>query len=1058
VTAIWLLPFYPSPLRDDGYDIADYTEIHSNYGDLASFRRFLAAAHARGLRVITELVINHTSDQHAWFQRARHAPPGSTLRNFYVWSSTARRYEDARIIFQDFEHSNWAWDPVADAYYWHRFYHHQPDLNYDSPQVQRAIFKVMDFWFKMGVDGMRLDAIPYLFERENTNCENLPETFAFLKKLRRHIDSNHEDKMILAEANQWPEDAVAYFGHGDTCHMAFHFPLMPRMFMAVEMEDRHPVLDILDQTPAAPEGCQWALFLRNHDELTLEMVSDEERDYMYRFFARDPRARINLGIRRRLAPLLGNDRRKMELLNVLLFSLPGTPVIYYGDEIGMGDNYYLGDRDGVRTPMQWSNDKNAGFSTANPQRLFLPVIIDPEYHYEAINVQTQDHNSSSLLWWMRRLIAMRKRFSAFGRGSIEFLLPENPKILAYVRKYAKEVILVVTNLSRHSQHVRLDLSGYKGYVPEELFSRNQFLPIGEDGYVLTMASYGYYLFSLTPPERTLEDISSSLPVIRKNTAWQDLLDDKLVRRTLESRVLPAYIRRQRWFGGKARLIQDVHILEWIRMERSEWTSFLLLVEVEYTEGVPEIYVLPLAFAPAGPEGSDLPEGALAYLELKTGRGVLFEAVYSPAFLKILLNMITGRKRVATTGGRLLPIAGTFLRGITERGETDLEPKLLRVEQSNTSILYGGKLILKLYRRTEEGVHPDAEVIRYLSEKAHYPNIPPFAGSLEFKKSGREPILLALMQEFIPNQGDAWSYSLSAVGRYYDQVLAKRSTITELPIPPGDILDAALVDPPPLMEELISGLFLGMIELLGVRTAELHLALYSRDEKGFTAEPFSLLYQRSVFQSMQNLSRNHFRLLRRVLPTLTEGVRAEAAEILDLEQEVYRAMQAITGEKISVVKTRLHGDYHLGQALYTGRDFIIYDFEGEPARSLSERRLKRSPVRDVAGMIRSIHYAAMTSLLKHMTVREEDVVSLEPWADIWYHYVAGAFLRGYQRTAKGAPFLPEERSELAHMLYPFMLEKAVYELGYELNNRPEWVVIPIRGIKHLLGVSHGPGEW
>jgi maltose alpha-D-glucosyltransferase / alpha-amylase len=1055
ITAIWLLPFYPSPLRDDGYDIADYTDIHPHYGDLRSFKRFLNEAHSRGIRVITELVINHTSDQHAWFQRARRAGPGSKARDFYVWSPTARKYEDARIIFQDFEHSNWAWDPVADAYYWHRFYHHQPDLNYDSPQVQRAIFRVMDFWFKMGVDGMRLDAVPYLFEREGTNCENLPETFAFLKKLRRHIDTNHKDKMLLAEANQWPEDAVAYFGHGDTCHMAFHFPLMPRMFMAVEMEDRHPVMDILDQTPAPPSGAQWALFLRNHDELTLEMVSDEERDYMYRFFARDPRARINLGIRRRLAPLLGNDRRKVELLNVLLFSLPGTPVIYYGDEIGMGDNYYLGDRDGVRTPMQWSDDKNAGFSTANPQQLFLPVIIDPEYHYEAVNVLTQDHSSSSLLWWMRRLIAMRKRFSAFGRGSMEFLFPENPKILAFIRKFGKEVILVVTNLSRHSQHVRLDLSAYKGYIPEELFSRNQFLPIEESGYVLTITSYGYYLFSLTPPERTAEEVSSTLPLIRKSVHWQDFLEDKLLRRTLESRVLPSYIRRQRWFGGKARIVQDMRIMEWIRMDRSEWPSFILLVEVEYTEGVPEIYVIPLAYAPAVPEGSEIPEGALAHLELKTGRGVLYEAVYNATFLKTLLRMIVSRKSVSTTGGRLLPVTGTFLRELIERGEDSLEPRLLRVEQSNTSILYGGKLILKLYRRTEEGVHPDAEVIRYLSEKARYPNIPPYAGSLEFKKGGREPILLALMQEFVPNQGDAWAYSLSAVGRYYDQVLAKRSTKDELPPPPPDILKAAEVEPPPLMEELASGLFLEMIELLGVRTAELHLALYSREERGFRAEPFSLLYQRSVLQSMQNLSRQQFRLLRRMLPTLPEPVRNEALEILGLEKEVSRAMQVITGEKISVVKTRIHGDFHLGQALFTGKDFVIYDFEGEPARSLSERRLKRSPIRDVAGMVRSIHYAALTSLLKQMTVRLDDVASLEPWADIWYRYVSGAFLRGYLRTANGSPFLPE-RDKLANMLYPFMLEKAVYELGYELNNRPEWVVIPIRGIKHHLGGINGPG--
>ncbi|MGH9790604.1 MAG: maltose alpha-D-glucosyltransferase, partial [Candidatus Acidiferrales bacterium] len=379
ITAIWLLPFYPSPLRDDGYDIADYTNVHPDYGTLTDFRQFLREAHELGLRVITELVVNHTSDQHAWFQRARHAPAGSALRNFYVWSDITDRYRDARIIFKDFEASNWTWDPVAQGHYWHRFYSHQPDLNFDNPEVHKALLRITDFWLEIGVDGMRLDAVPYLYECEGTNCENLPETHAFLKKLRKHVDENFADRMLLAEANQWPEDAVAYFGAADECHMAFHFPLMPRMFMANRMEDRYPIVDILEQTPSIPESCQWALFLRNHDELTLEMVTDEERDYMYRVYASDPRARINLGIRRRLAPLLENDRRKIELMNGLLFSMPGTPIIYYGDEIGMGDNIFLGDRNGVRTPMQWSPDRNAGFSRADPQRLFLPPIMDPIY-------------------------------------------------------------------------------------------------------------------------------------------------------------------------------------------------------------------------------------------------------------------------------------------------------------------------------------------------------------------------------------------------------------------------------------------------------------------------------------------------------------------------------------------------------------------------------------------------------------------------------------------------------------------------------------------------------
>src|SRR6266576_637111 len=447
VTAIWLLPFYPSPLRDDGYDIADYFDVNPNFGTLDDFRAFLDAAHQRNLRVITELVINHTSDQNPWFQKSRRAvaaeagaagviDPG--YKDFYVWSDTPEKFKDARIIFKDFETSNWAWDPVAKAYYWHRFYSHQPDLNFAHPAVKQAIFEAVDFWLDMGVDGLRLDAVPYLFEREGTTCENLPETHLFLKELRRHIDQKYRNRMLLAEANQWPEEAVTYFGAGDECHMAFHFPVMPRIFMSVHMEDRFPIVDILNQTPEIPANSQWTLFLRNHDELTLEMVTDEDRDYMYKVYATDPKARLNLGIRRRLTPLLGGNRRKIELLNALLFSLPGTPVIYYGDEIGMGDNFYLGDRNGVRTPMQWSADRNAGFSRANPQRLYLPVIIDPEYRYEAVNVEAQENNRHSLLWWMKRLISFRKRSKVFGRGSLEFLPSENRKVLAFVRRYQDE--------------------------------------------------------------------------------------------------------------------------------------------------------------------------------------------------------------------------------------------------------------------------------------------------------------------------------------------------------------------------------------------------------------------------------------------------------------------------------------------------------------------------------------------------------------------------------------------------------------------------------------------
>src|ERR671925_217183 len=557
VSALWLLPFYPSPLRDDGYDIADYNSIHPSYGNLREFRGFLREARRQGLRVITELVLNHTSDQHPWFQRARRSPPGSRERDYYVWSDTPERYRDARIIFKDFEVSNWSWDHVAGAYYWHRFYSHQPDLNFENPAVREECKRLVDSWFEMGVDGMRLDAVPYLFEPEGTMCENLPETHEFLSELRSHIDRRFDEKVLLAEANQWPEDAVEYFGVGDESHMAFHFPLMPRMFMAIQMEDRFPVIDILEQTPKIPEACQWAMFLRNHDELTLEMVTDEERDYMYRMYASDPQARINLGIRRRLAPLLGNDRKTIELMNGLLLSMPGTPVIYYGDELGMGDNIYLGDRNGVRTPMQWSSDRNAGFSRANPQRLYLPLIIDPEYHCETVNVEAQQNNPTSLLWWMKRILALRNRHKAFGRGSIDFLYPHNRKVLVYVRSYQEERILVVANLSRQVQYVELDLAQFKGLVPVELFGQTEFPPIGELPYFLTLAPHSFYWLALTPARA---EVTPAPPLRTLHVgAWTDLFDDR-ERHQLED-VLPRYLASVRWFGGKARRIKTAELVE-----------------------------------------------------------------------------------------------------------------------------------------------------------------------------------------------------------------------------------------------------------------------------------------------------------------------------------------------------------------------------------------------------------------------------------------------------------------------------------------------------------------
>src|SRR5687768_15998266 len=598
VSAIWVLPFYPSPLRDDGYDIAQYRAINPAYGDMRDFRRFVGEAHRRGIRVVTELVINHTSDQHRWFQKARRAKPGSAARNFYVWSDTDERYKGTRIIFLDTEKSNWTWDPVAQAFFWHRFYSHQPDLNFDNPRVLEEVLRVMHFWLDFGVDGLRLDAIPYLIEREGTNNENLPETHDVLKKIRAEMDKHFPDRMLLAEANQWPEDTRPYFGEGDECHMSFHFPLMPRMYMAVAQEDRHPITDIIRQTPEIPDSCQWAIFLRNHDELTLEMVTAEERDYLWRTYAKDSRARINLGIRRRLAPLMENDRRKIELMNGLLLSMPGTPVLYYGDELGMGDNYYLGDRDGVRTPMQWSADRNGGFSRANPQQLYLPPIMDPVYGFQTVNVEAQQNESASLLNWMRRMIGVRKQHKAFGRGALTFLYPRNRKILAYIRRHDDERILCVANLSRQAQAVELDLAEFRGAVPIELTGGAAFPPVGDLPYMLTLPAYGFFWFLLAPeaeaprwhvpaPDPLPEFVTLTVPGGRIERALQDR-----ERHQLERFALPEFLARQRWFAGKGAAIQEVGVtpIGSIPGEPNQ----LIVVETARTDGGEQRYFLPLS--------------------------------------------------------------------------------------------------------------------------------------------------------------------------------------------------------------------------------------------------------------------------------------------------------------------------------------------------------------------------------------------------------------------------------------------------------------------------------
>ena len=1044
VTALWLLPFYPSPWRDDGYDIADYTSVHPAYGHTRDFREFMNEAHRRGLRVITELVINHTSDQHPWFQRARKAPPGTSLRDFYVWNDTSDKYLDARIIFKDFESSNWAWDPVARQYYWHRFFSHQPDLNFENPAVHKALFRVLDFWMKMGVDGMRLDAIPYLYEEEGTNCENLPRTHDFLKLLRKHVDENFEARMLLAEANQWPEETVPYFGDGDENHMAFHFPVMPRLFMAIRMEDRFPIIDIMKQTPPIPENCQWAIFLRNHDELTLEMVTDEERDYMYRSYASDLRARINLGIRRRLAPLLGNDRRTIELMNCLLFSLPGTPVVYYGDEIGMGDNIYLGDRNGVRTPMQWSGDRNAGFSDANPQKLYLPAIIDPEYHFGTVNVEAQQSNPNSLLWWMKRIIALRKRYKAFGRGTLEFLYPDNRKVLAFLREYEDETILVVVNLSRLVQYIDLDLTRFKGSIPTELFGRIEFPIIDDRPMFLTLGPHAFYWFELQHSERRNRiRVDQPQHAIRGSTLHD--LTVGAARSTFE-RTLAEYMPRQRWFRSKARAIRDVSLFDVIEIDVRDCDAIICVLRVEYAEGEPENYILPLMRTSAE-RAKELEAEPVFELRGAQSDAIVIDAAFDPGFGKALLTAIANRQKSKGETGEL---QATPLPVLREIGFDNAEPRVLRAEQSNTSIAFGDRFVLKLYRKLEEGTGLDLEVGRFLT--AHgFPHAPRVAGALELSVDGTHATV-GVLHTYAQNEGDAWEYTIDSLGPFYERAAAQKDPPPQLDTSTHGLLALSRQEADPRASDLI-GAFLEEARLLGQRTAELHNVLGSDDEvRDFAPEDFTIFYQRSLYQSMRNLTGRIFLALEKRAPQLPKHLHDDTKRILQLEEPILQRFRRLIERKINAVRIRCHGDYHLGQVLFTGKDFVITDFEGEPLHPLSERRLKRNPLRDVAGMIRSFHYAAFSPLTKGesgVVVRSADLESLGEWATAWYGWVSASFLSGYFASVD-ASLIPNSEDELEVLLDAYLLEKAIYELGYEMNNRPDWLRIPVKGILDLVG--------
>ena len=1061
ITAIWLLPFYPSPLRDGGYDIADYTGVHRDCGTLRDFKVFLGEAHRRGLRVITELVLNHTSDEHPWFQRARQAPPGSPARNFYVWSDTPERYKDARVIFHDFETSNWSWDPVAGAYYWHRFYAHQPDLNYRNPAVVRAIARVLDFWLRLGVDGLRLDAVPYLVEAEGTMSENLAQTHAVLKRLRRHVDEGFADRMLLAEANQWPEDAAAYFGDGDECHMAFHFPLMPRLFMGIRQEDRFPILDVLAQTPSIPDSCQWALFLRNHDELTLEMVTEEERLFMYRAYTEDPEARINLGIRRRLAPLLGGDRRKIELMNALLLSLPGTPVIYYGDEIGMGDNIFLGDRDGIRTPMQWSGDRNSGFSTADPQRLHLPLVVDYEYHHQTIHVEAQQRNPSSLLSWMKRLIALRKRYRAFGRGTLEFRHPANRSVLAFISRWDQEAILVVANLSKFHQHVELDLAGFDRTVPVELMGRAPFPPVGPGPYPLTLAPHAFLWLGLEAPpgpeSGSRAHARTAVPIVVRDS-WENLVIGQ--ERGVLAEALPDYLRTRPWFTERRRRVLSASIVERIRVSDGAAPCFVTLVRVEYAEREPDLYVLPVAWA----TGARAVEVERAHAELVIARatvtgpdgsteGILYDAIAEPRCAQALLRTVGGRRHLKGASGDVVALRTPAFRSAKTSRATTIGSNVVTEELSNSTLVYDDIAVLKLFRKVDEGSHPDFTIGDFLTRR-RFRHAPAVLGALEYRRRRGEPIVLATLQRFVPNDGDGWQYTLRMLDRYRREVTGEPD-----PMPPASLSATALLAAsqsplPPLAEDRL-GAYLPAARLLGQRTGELHRVLgAARGHPQLAPDRFSLLYQRSAYQSLRGLTCSVIDAVRTHLPRLPATLHQQAERIAAAESELLTRFRSILDRRLTAVRIACHGNYHLHQVLWTGDDFTIIDFEGEPPRPLFERRLKRSPLVDVASMVRSFHYAARVALPDESNGPRRGPGasgSGRGWSLFWRHWVSAAFLQAYFSTvSKG--LLPADQEDLRVLLDVSLLERTLYELGHELSHRPEWAHIPLGDLRDLLDAS------
>ena len=1177
VTCIWLLPFFPSPLRDDGYDIANYIDVNPSYGTLSDFKRFLDEAHQRNMQVMIELVINHTSDQHPWFQAARLAPPGSPEREMYVWSESDQLYKNARIIFTDTEKSNWTWDEAAQAYYWHRFFSHQPDLNWDNPRVMEEVLKAMRFWLDMGVDALRMDAIPYLVERDGTSCENLPETHDVIKAIRAAIDAEYANRLILAEANQWPADVRPYFGDGDECHMAFHFPLMPRIYMALRQEDRLPITDIMAQTPPIPDCCQWGLFLRNHDELTLEMVTDDERDYMYFAYSADPRMRINVGIRRRLAPLVDNNRRRIELLNSLLLSFPGTPILYYGDEIGMGDNIYLGDRNGVRTPMQWTSDRNAGFSKCDPARLYLPVVMDPIYGYQVVNVEAQLADQSSLLHWTRNMIALRKLFQVFGRGSLSFLNPSNRKILAYLRELEQddtthETVLCVANLSRFAQPVSLDLAAYEGREPVEMLGYVPFPTVTAEPYQLTLAPYSFLWLELqipsseanSLPEPQLVPVADTArteapPVDFATAGWSGLLTASGLAQ-IES-ALPAWLARQRWFGAKSRRIQSASVRQWADLsvvesgikdllpgDRSTAVPAppaIFFVEVSYFDGEPDTYQLPLAISTgnhADTVTSEHPNSVLTTLTSVSGVAVLHDATAREDFRQMVLMLIERNASVPLTsllasgfsrglqhsdvdGNGSLPAsekkspaearAGHSANGLpvqplplhAQPGQAASEPRTANpepstansqkseprespatggagdiegtlnahsstalremkiegilpsrvgsAEQSNSSILYGDALILKLFRRMQPGENPDVEIGKFLTEVAHFDRMAPFLGEISVAWRSGDKTTAAMLQGLVANEGDGWTWFLHQLSNFYEAVA------TDPNAPDVSAPEFGSTRTQRGREPAIARVAIEASALLGRRTAEMHLALScSPTDPKFAPEPCSHDDLEMDAGLIEAQIRSALEALKSKFSILDESASDDAGLLLSKRRELIERSHAILKLPAAGQRIRIHGDYHLGQTLRTGArdgaedgDFVLLDFEGEPARPLSQRRRKQSPLKDVAGMLRSFSYVAFAGLKQYQeatdkVARQPGSANLSRWAETWQNCASAEFLHAYQETiATNSALLPSTQ-ETQTLLEAFVLEKALYELQYELNNRPTWLHIPIAGILSL----------